>query len=184
MLFNLIELVDLVVMTAAVCYILMDFTRHDDPLLHYGFDWKAFRLSCIVAAPAVVFHELGHKFAALAFGLKATLHADYMWLLIGSAMKMLNTGLIFFVPGYVSISGVQSPLVSAATAFAGPAVNLVLWAGSRLAIKFVPSMKLGTLRILALTSKINGFLFVFNMLPIFYFDGYKVFAGIISWLWP
>lgn len=185
MMFGFMELFDMVVMTVAVGYIFMDsLSDGSRPILMYGFDWARFRLACIVAAPAIVLHELGHKFAAVWAGLSATLHADYAWLLVGAVLKMLNTGLVFFVPGYVSLYGTLSPLASAGVAFAGPAANLLLWGGSKAVLKAVPRMKIGTYRILSMTRQINGFLFVLNMLPIFMFDGHKVFSGLAGWLWP
>ena len=185
MLLSLSEIVDLVIMTLGVGYIFMD-TLAAEPrvMMRYGFDWARLRLACLIAAPAVILHEMGHKFAALALGLAATFHAAYTWLMLGVAMKLLNTGLIFFVPGYVSIEGIQTPLQSAITAFAGPAVNLMLWGVARLAMKRAPRMKLKTFRMLAMTRQINGFLFIFNMLPIYFFDGYTVYYGLIHWMWP
>ena len=185
MIFSIGELIDVLIMTVGVGYIFMDALSSEPQLeLMVGFDWARLRLACLITAPAVILHELGHKFAALAFGLIATFHAAYTWLLLGIALKLLNFGFIFFVPGYVEIQGIQTPLQSALSAFAGPAVNLILWIGARTAMRLIPHMKLKTFRILAMTRQINGFLFIFNMLPIYFFDGFKVFSGLIAWIWP
>ena len=179
MIVSLQELIDVLIMTAAVGYIFMDtLATEARSWLAYGFDWPRFRLACLISAPAIILHELAHKIVAIAFGLQAVFHAAYGWLLFGLAMKMLNTGFVFFVPGYVSIESIQSPLQSALTAFAGPGVNLLLYLGSRIAMSAIPHMKIRTYHILTMTRKLNGFLFVFNMIPIFGFDGEKVLLGL------
>ena len=188
-LFTLLELFDIVLMTLIVGYIFSGTFRkpveHDyDPISHYkygfhGINWEDFKLSVIVTVPAIIFHELGHKFVALGFGLEAQFHAAWTFLALGLAMKLLNFGFIFFVPAYVAILGNSTPLQSSLIAFAGPAVNLILWLGSLAMLKFksFPKKYNG---VLLLTGKINMFLFIFNMLPIPGFDGSKVFMGLIK----
>jgi len=186
MILSFMELVDMLVMTAFVGYIFMDSFQpkrlHRDVLDIYakkGFDFEAFKFAAMVTAPAIILHELGHKFAAMGFGLTAEFHAAYMWLAIGLAMKLMNTGFIFFVPAYVSILGNATPAAFSITAFAGPFVNLLLWLGSLAALKFNIFKRKYTY-VLLLTQKINMFLFIFNMLPLPMFDGYKVFSGLIQ----
>jgi len=83
------------------------------------------------------------------------------------------------VPGFVSYSGaVVEPLARALIAFSGPAVNLLLFLFATASIKR-RWFKSKYLPILVLTKQINLFLFIFNMLPIPGFDGYKVFVGLI-----
>ncbi len=151
-------------------------------MYHYGFDWKAFKLACIVTAPALIVHELFHKFAALAFGLSAVFHAAYSWLIFGIVLKILNSPFLFFVPAYVSIdccvpNCVVSPVISAVTAFAGPFANLLLF----LIAKFLldrNKFSLRTKTVLYVSKQINLFLFAFNMLPVPGFDGLKVYEGL------
>jgi Zn-dependent protease len=73
------------------------------------------------------------------------------------------------------------PLQSAAIAFAGPLVHLVFWTCAALM-----GRKQGISRkfkyTLALVSRINMFLFIFNMLPIPGFDGFQVYSGIVGGL--
>ena len=174
MIFTFRELLDVVIMTVAVGYIFMDlFSRHP-----FGFDKRAFVFACLVTAPALIVHELAHKFVALSFGLQATFHAAYFWLLIGMVLKMLRFGFIFFVPAYVSIGGGQlAPLASSLIAFAGPFLNFVLFVVAW-ALLHKRRMKRNTFIFLQVTKQINLFLFVFNMLPIPFFDGMKVYEGI------
>ena len=188
-LFTFAEIFDIVVMTLIVGYIFSGTFRkpveHDyDPLKHYkygfyGINFEDLKLAALVTAPAIILHELGHKFVALSFGLQAQFHAAWTFLALGLIMKLMNFGFIFFVPAYVSILGNSTPLQSSMVAFAGPGVNLILWLGSLALLKYksLPRKYNG---VLLLTGKINMFLFIFNILPIPFFDGSKVFMGLIE----
>lgn len=184
------EIIDLILMTFFVGYIfgdLIPFRKESyDPLVHYNrrFDFEGLKFSIMATAPAIILHELAHKFVALAFGLDAVFYAFYrnsMYLFLAVVTilsKLTGFGLMFFVPGYVSISGPGTNLQFALTAFAGPFVNLILWLGSWYLLKNKKYGKKHFL-LLILTQKINMFLFIFNMLPIPGFDGYKFFVGLI-----
>lgn len=177
MIFGLGELFDIVIMTLAVGFIFADMFRS------YLGD-RAFWFSCLVTAPALIAHELAHKFVALGFGLEATFHAAYFWLILGIVLKLLRFSFIFFVPGYVSIgAGIMAvqPLPSALIAFAGPLLNLVLFVVAWAMLK-QRRLKKNTFLFLQVTKQINLFLFVFNMLPIPMFDGLKVYQGLFSGL--
>src|SRR3989344_844259 len=75
------EIVDLILMTIFVGYIFSDIipVRRDsyDPLTHYrrGFDFEALKFAILATAPAIIVHEMAHKFMALGFGLSATFFA-------------------------------------------------------------------------------------------------------------
>ncbi len=178
------EAIDLVIMTAAVGFIFYDtfqrFRPHrHDIYLGKRFDLNDFLFACLITAPGIILHELAHKFVAMAFGLAATFKAAYSWLGIGLAMKLLNFGFVFFVPGYVQIQGTTESINLAAIAFAGPFLNLVLWFVPWLLFKLdkVPRKYAA---IAYLTKQINGFLFIFNMIPLPFFDGFKVYDGLIK----
>jgi Zn-dependent protease len=196
MLFSLQEILDIVIMTLAVGFIFKDIFAprrpvlnpdNYDPVAHYRglgrkYDLGGFIFGMMVAAPAVLFHELGHKLVAISYGMSAEFHAAYFWLALGVILKLLNFGFIFFVPAYVSIIGSSTPFASAMTAFAGPAVNLALFLITFLLLKsrsFVKNNK-KYVPLLFITSRINIFLFIFNMLPIPMFDGWKVYSGLIG----
>ena len=185
-LFTFSEFFDIVAMTAIIGYIFSDLFKkpvaHDyDPLTHFkaGFDVENFKFAAMITAPAIILHELGHKFVALGFGLEAQFQAAWLFLGLALLMKLMNFGFIFIVPAYVSIIGRATPMEFGLIAFAGPAVNLILWLLAAFALKrnLFPR-KYDTA--LGLTSKINMFLFIFNMLPIPGFDGSKVFMGLIQ----
>ena len=187
------EIIDVIIMTLGVGFIFSDTFRRPpeedyDPLTYtYGrFNWDNIRFAIIITAPAVIMHEVFHKIVALYFGMDATFHAAYFWLVLGLVLKLVNFGFIFFVPGYVEIgcstaTCITTPLKSAAIAFAGPFLNVVLWLGSwallRSKAKFTKNRR--NFSILHLTKNINMFLFIFNMIPLPIFDGYKVFEGLI-----
>jgi Zn-dependent protease len=134
----------------------------------------------MVTGPAIILHELAHKIAAMSFGFTATFHAAYFWLILGLVLKFMNFGFIFFVPAYVSISGLMTPLQNMIISGAGPFTNLALWLGSEALLRTNLAKKRKMHVVLYLTSKINMFLFIFNMLPILGFDGSKFFSGIFS----
>ena len=183
------EMFDLVIMTIAVGYIFSGFIRlpkkNPEPLQEYiksakriAFDWENVKFAALIVAPAIVAHELAHKFVALVFGLGATFHASYFGLGIGIALKLLQTGFIFFIPGFVSIIGNATDIQFALIAVAGPATNLLLWLIPAYLVKHKKHERKETI-ILVLTSKINMILFFLNMLPIPGFDGLKFYIGMV-----
>lgn len=176
------ELGDMVIMVAALGYIFMDILKRPahayDPMRpQRGFDMAAFKFSCLVVAPGILLHELGHKFVAIAYGLTATFHASIVGLALGIFLKLINSGIIVFVPGFVSISP-ATPMQTAVTAFAGPFMNLLLALGAWFVLANYKNLKSKTKFILILTKRINFFLFIFNMIPLGIFDGAKVFRGL------
>ena len=184
------EIIDLVLMTAFVGYIfsgMIPVRRENyDPLIHYksGFDFERLKFAIMATAPAIIVHELAHKFVALGFGLSATFYAFYrssftlMLGILAVISKLTGFGFVFVVPGFVGISGSGTNLQFALAAFAGPFVNLVLWLGSWYLLKNKIYRKKHYL-LLLLTQRINMFLFIFNMLPIPGFDGYKFLIELI-----
>jgi Zn-dependent protease len=175
---SLIEIFDIVLMTLVVGFIFQD------TFVKLASDSKqAFLYSMIAVAPAIIFHEFGHKIIALSFGFVATFNAAYFWLFLGVALKFA-AGMAFFIPAYVSfgcagctVTAGQSTLI----AFAGPGINLLLYGGSILLLKY-GSFSPRTSILIGATRSINGMLFLFNMLPIPLFDGFKVYQGLFHLL--
>jgi Zn-dependent protease len=151
----------------------------------------------LLVGPAIILHELGHKFVAIAFGHEATFFSaisinkfihgmpffDFPAILMVIALVSTYLGgtFVFFVPAYVAFTSVPTPLQLTLIAFAGPALNLALWLVPRWMIqnrkvqhKYIPFA--------IITSKINMLLFIFNMIPLPGFDGQKVFAGLLQLL--
>ncbi|HII72148.1 TPA: M50 family metallopeptidase [Candidatus Woesearchaeota archaeon] len=196
--FSVNEIIDITVMTLALGFIFKDVfgsrfhmpgdkrKQAEDPVEYYRSLGKrtsvsaGFKTAIYVAAPAVILHEIGHKVMAMSYGLSAEFNAAYFWLGLAVLLRLMNFGFVFFVPAYVSIYGQMTPLESSIVAFAGPAVNLILFLGAWGLMKnkrFVKRYK-QYLPVIWLTSRINLLLFVFNMLPIPMFDGWKVFSGL------
>jgi len=183
---TIFEIIDIIVMSFAVGFIFSGIFKRPaeeeyDPLKEPSsrFNWKDLQFAILVSVPGIILHEFGHKLVAMSFGLSATFHAQYFWLAIGIGLKLANFPFIFFVPAAVSIYGQVSPLVHSLIAFAGPGVNLVLWLGALFLMK-IKLVKKKYYPIVYLTSRINMFLFIFNMIPIPPFDGYYVFGGVIQ----
>ncbi|MEM3127165.1 MAG: hypothetical protein QW331_03815 [Candidatus Woesearchaeota archaeon] len=176
---SLRELIDVVIMTLGVGFIFSDIFVPG--YLHqrnkFGINVEGLKFAIIVTAPAVIFHELAHKIFGLIYGMVATFHAAYTWLAVGILLKLANFPFIFFVPGYVEITGIGTPLQMSIVAFAGPGLNLALWLGSGWALKN-NKVSHKHLRAAILTREINKFLFILNMLPLPLFDGWKVYSGI------
>ncbi len=136
MVFVLREIVDMAAMSLIVGFLLKDlfvprkirtvYEPLDDLKARRLLQFQGLGFSIAATAPAIILHELGHKFMAMYFGMTAVFKAAYGWMFLGLILKMM-TGFIFFVPAYVQISGGNTtPLQFSAVAFAGPAVNLVL----------------------------------------------------------
>ena len=190
-LITIVEIIDLIAMTFFVGYIfsgLIPVRRESyDPLTHYKkmFDFEALKFTIMATTPAIIVHELAHKFVALGFGLNAIFYAFYrssfsLFLgIIALISKLTGMGFIFIVPGFVGISGNGTHLQFALAALAGPLLNLVLWIGAWLVLKSKKHKKRHYL-LLLLTQKINMYLFIFNMLPIPGFDGYGFLTELIK----
>lgn len=165
------EFIDIIIMVLGTGYIFLPEKN-----------WETFKTLLLVTGPAVVLHELMHKFVAILLGLQATIHASIPGLILGVILRAVNSPFVLFVPGYAAISGPMLPVQSLLVSFAGPATNGILYLISSHLLK--KSMFNRTLHkhyvLLMLTKKINGFLFVFNMLPVPPFDGGHVISAIIQ----
>lgn len=96
MFISLREIADIIIMVFAIGYIFSDYFRREplegyDPLTYYKKPplIESIKFAAMIAAPAVVLHELAHKFVAMAFGAIATLHAPYFWYIAVIALKLM-----------------------------------------------------------------------------------------------
>lgn len=178
MIITLNEIIDIIIMTLALGFIFSGLFQRRR-FMRRGFDFEGFKFATMVTAPAVVFHELGHKFIALIFGINAVFHAAYFWLLMGVMLKLANFPFIFFIPGYVSYPvGAGTHLQNALIALAGPLTNLIIFIIASLLLKKAKNKK--QFLLIYLTKQINLFLFIFNMIPILPFDGGHFFYNIVK----
>ena len=177
------ELLDMVIMTVATGYIFMDFFKAQptgDPVqdMRRSVSKKdKFLYSAALVAPAIILHELGHKFVGMAFGHTAVFNAAYTWLGIGVVLKLIGSPFIIMVPAYVRIIGQSTPLESLLIAFAGPGVNALVWIGAWLVLR-TQDLSQTASRFWRYTLYVNGFLFVFNLIPFPGFDGFTFFRSL------
>ena len=175
MLFSPKEIFDIFIAVVAGGFIFMDSFR--DPHTDTKTFGERLLFSIAIAGPAIILHEFGHKFLALALGYSATFHAAFTWLGIGILLKLISFPILLVVPAYISIVGAHG-LDAAMISFAGPAINGILWIGSYLCLKFGKKWTKTQYSVLHYTQTINMFLFIFNMLPIPGFDGYSFFMNL------
>ena len=130
-------------------------------------------ISLLVVGTGFILHELSHKYVALHFGAWAEYRAWNIGLIIALASSFL--GFIFAAPGAVYISGNISKKQNGIISVAGPITNIAI---GLIFLAVAVIAKTGSLfhTIAFLGFKINFFLALFNMIPIFPLDGSKVFA--------
>jgi Zn-dependent protease len=185
MLITFLEIIKLTVTSLILGFIFMGlFSRKPktvyDMMHKKRFKWEDFWFATLIAAPAVVLHELAHKFVAMSFGYSASFEVFYLGLGLGLVLRLINSPFLIIAPGYVTLPAIISSnhLAYRLIAFAGPLTNLILWFIAFLIIKTKKDkMSHGTLSFWLMTRNINLILFIFNMLPFGPFDGAKVFFG-------
>ncbi|MBT3691442.1 M50 family metallopeptidase [Candidatus Woesearchaeota archaeon] len=184
-LITFVEIIKLAITSLALGIIFMGlFSRKPknvyDMMHKKRFKWEDLRFAIIIAAPAVVLHELAHKFVAMGFGYTASFEIFYWGLGIGLLLRLFNSPFLIIAPGYVTIgqAALSNPLAYKLIAFAGPLINLVLWFVAFIIIKTKrEELSHGALSFWLMTRNINLMLFIFNMIPFGPFDGAKVFFG-------
>lgn len=180
MLISPIEFLRLAIVTLALGYIFSGMIPRSKNILesYSRFDWDGIKIAILISAPAVLLHELAHKFAAIFFGLNTEFFAQYLGLTLGIVLKLVGSPFLIFIPGYVSISNPTS-IQSGIIAFMGPFTNLLLWIIPALLLKY-KTYSNNTAIVLYATKKINMMLFMFNMIPLPPFDGSKVLSGLLG----
>lgn len=141
------------------------------------FDPEFFLLIFITVGAGFVFHELGHKYMAIKYGLQAEYRAWTTGLFLALFLAFVTQGgFVFAAPGAVYIFGghvtrEQNGKIS----LAGPFVNLLLVIGFfALAAASDPHSFIA--RVGATGVFVNAFLGIFNLLPFHPLDGAKVMA--------
>ncbi|MDD5178134.1 MAG: hypothetical protein PHT54_02535 [Candidatus Nanoarchaeia archaeon] len=180
-LFTVSELIGIVVLTIYLGYLFSGIT-----IRRPGLDKKDFIFSILIAAPAVILHEFAHKFTAMAFGIPAVFHVFYEDLFtlilagVSVLLKAIGSPIIFLIPGFVSIPSSITPPQSGLISFAGPFINLMLWIGSGLYLKYGKRLTRKKMIFLFVTKRVNMILFLFNMIPFYPLDGEKVLNALFS----
>lgn len=121
-------------------------------------------------------HEMGHKFTAQYFGA----WAEFRMYPTGLFLCLLTSlfGFLFAAPGAVYVSGDIDDEINGKISAAGPIVNIVL-GFIAIFVAFVLH-GYGVGGILFLFAYLNGFLALFNMIPVMPLDG----AKILKWDFP
>lgn len=181
------EVINLLIVTVVIGYIftgiitLKPLKRKTGSIkISHRFNWQDFKMAILVSAPGIILHELAHKFVALGFGIQAKFHAFGFGLLLGVFLKVIRSPFLIIAPGYVSLPNIEGEVVYRLVAFVGPLVNLLIWIVCYLLLKSKGWLKKSSRKAVIaifLTKRINGILFVFNMLPFPPLDGSKVFFG-------
>lgn len=130
-----------------------------------------FVMASLTVGTGFLLHELGHKIIAQRYGCFAEFRSFDLMLLFSIIMSFF--GFVVAAPGAVMISGRVSNARNGKISAAGPIVNLVL-ASVFLAIIFSPVPSY--FKFLSYYGlMINSWLALFNMIPFWLFDGYKIF---------
>lgn len=171
------EIFSILIVVAAVAYIFSGLIPRKDPYsLKPG--WNELKFAAMVAAPAVIVHEMFHKFTAIAFGIPAFFQAWWFGLGLAAVLKLVGSPFLIIAPGYVLMPAIATPLQSTLIAFAGPFANLLMWLGSAWYLNSKKAFKKKTFIFLIVSKQINKYLFIFNLIPIPGFDGFHVVSGI------
>ncbi len=181
------EIIAMIVITLSIGYIFSKYLKKPieegyDPIGHFSkrrnHVWENTKFAAMIAAPPVILHELAHKFVAMSFGTVATLKAPYVMYAIVIALRAVGFPFLFFIGGYVA-HGPLPPLQSALVAIAGPLSNFMIWAICVLIVK-KQLVNRKYFKIIVPMGRISMFLGAFNMIPLYGFDGYWFFKGLLA----
>ena len=142
-------------------------------LSYKGFEgfYGKFVMASLTVGTGFILHEMGHKIVAQRYGCFAEFRSFDNMLVLAIAMSFF--GFIFAAPGAVMISGRVSKEKNGVISAAGPAVNLIL---ALVFASFYFAPVPGLLKSMAFYGfVINSWLALFNMIPFWLFDGYKIF---------
>lgn len=139
------------------------------PIFSHDF-YAKFVIASLTVGTGFLLHELGHKVMAQRYKCFAEFKSFDVMLVLAIAMSFF--GFILAAPGAVMISGKVNKAKNGVISAAGPVVNLVL-ATIFLALIFAPLPNLFK-DVSYYGFVINSWLALFNMIPFWLFDGYKV----------
>ncbi len=135
--------------------------------------FQSFIIALVVVGTGFLLHELGHKIVAQRYHFKAEFRSfDEMLFL---ALIMSFFGFVFAAPGAVMIQTHNIDRVRhGKIALAGPAINITL----AILFLFLQPLASGFLApIIMYGLRINSWLALFNLIPVWLFDGAKI------WRW-
>ncbi len=129
-----------------------------------------FIIASLTVGIGFVLHELAHKITAQRYGCHAEFKSFDNMLLLAIVTSFF--GFILAAPGAVMISGRVNKKKNGVISAAGPIVNLIL-ASIFLALIFIQTTK-SLKEVFYLGYIINSWLALFNMIPLWFFDGRKI----------
>lgn len=131
-----------------------------------------FLISFFTVGIGFLFHELAHKYLAQKYNCFAEFQADNKMLLVSIVSSFF--GFLFAAPGGVMINGNVDIKKMAKIASVGPLMNIII------AIIF-SIMGISSNELIKLVANygynINSWLALFNLIPVFPFDGGKIIQG-------
>ncbi|MGV8140953.1 MAG: hypothetical protein ACP5NW_00775 [Candidatus Woesearchaeota archaeon] len=130
-------------------------------------------ISAATVGIAFLFHELAHKIVAQRYKCWAEFRADINMLMMGVLISFL--GVVFIAPGAVMIFGHINQRQNGIISMAGPLTNIIL-AIILLPFTFMNFSSWIINEIIASGYLINAWLALFNMIPLWNFDGAKIYA--------
>jgi len=134
----------------------------------------SFLISALTVGIGFIFHELSHRFVARNYGCFAEFRSFDNMLVLAIIMSFF--GFVFAAPGAVMISGPVGRTRNGKISAAGPAANLVL--ALMFLVMLVVLSPVGILMNIAFYGfMVNSWLALFNMIPVWNFDGKKI----LSW---
>ena len=125
-------------------------------------------ISAATVGLGFLLHELAHKYVAQQYGKWAEFRADFFMLFLAVVMSFI--GVIFAAPGAVYIMGQVSKEQNGKISIAGPLTNFGLAIIFLVLFLVLPQYK----QACAYGLIINSWLCIFNMIPVWNFDGKKI----------
>ncbi len=174
------ELIDLLWAWAAISFAFAVLLGGGIQGLGKGFH-ERLMLAAITVGVAFLLHELAHKFVAQKYGYWAEFRRFDFGLILAVILSFY--GFIFAAPGAVMIAGLSTKEQNGKISAAGPLINIILAGLFLLLGAFLAAFELFNPLLQSIVGfgvMINGWLALFNMLPIYPLDGSKI----ISWSFP
>ena len=134
--------------------------------------FQNFLISFFTVGVGFLIHELAHKYVAQKYRYFAEFRADNKMLLIALVSSFF--GFLFAAPGGVMIEGGLDKRKFGNIAAAGPLMNILI----SLIFLIIGTFSVGILKTVSdYGVNINAWLALFNLIPIFPFDGAKILNG-------
>jgi Zn-dependent protease len=134
----------------------------------------AVSIYAVVLTLSFLAHEIAHKVTAQRRGLWAEFRLT-MWGAALTLVSILSPVFKIISPGAMMVSNSANLKDMGKVSLAGPAVNILLCAtlfgGALVSMSFTPQLS----AVFLLAAFLNGFMAVFNLVPVGVLDGFKIF---------